>query len=65
MAQDVAKGRRSEIDYMNGLVSRKGIELDIPTPYTDAIVKIMHAVDDGSIAPSAAVADMILAEVRG
>jgi 2-dehydropantoate 2-reductase len=64
MAQDVAKGRRSEIDFMNGLVARKGVEVGVPTPYTDAIIKIMHGVDDGSITPSAAVADMILAEVR-
>ncbi len=64
MAQDVAKGRRSEIDFMNGLVARKGQEVRVPTPYTDAIVKIMHLVEDGSITPSGAVADMILAEVR-
>jgi 2-dehydropantoate 2-reductase len=64
MAQDVAKGRRSEIDFMNGLVARKGVEVGVPTPYTDAIIKIMHGVDDGSITPSAAVADMILAEAR-
>ena len=64
MAQDVAKRRRSEIDFMNGLVSRKGVEVGVATPYTDAIVEIMHGVDDSSITPSAAVADMILAEVR-
>jgi 2-dehydropantoate 2-reductase len=64
MAQDVAKGRRSEIDFMNGLVARKGVEVGVPTPYTDAILKIMHGVDDRSITPSAPVADLILAEVR-
>lgn len=64
MAQDVAKGRRSEIDFMNGLVSRKGVEVGVATPYTNAIIKIMHGVDDRSVAPSEAVADMILAEVR-
>ena len=64
MAQDVAKGRRSEIDFMNGLVARKGVEVEVPTPYTDAMITIMHGVDDRSIRPSQAVADMILAEVR-
>jgi len=64
MAQDVAKGRRSEIDFMNGLVARKGVEVGVATPYTDAIIKIMHGVDDRTITPSEAVADMILAEVR-
>lgn len=31
-AQDLARGRPSEIDYLNGTVVRKGAELGIPTP---------------------------------
>lgn len=31
-AQDVARGRPSEIDFLNGYVVRKGSELNIPTP---------------------------------
>lgn len=31
-AQDVARGRPSEIDFLNGYVVRKGRELNIPTP---------------------------------
>lgn len=31
-AQDVARGRPSEIDFLNGYVVRKGAELNIPTP---------------------------------
>jgi 2-dehydropantoate 2-reductase len=31
-AQDVARGRPSEIDFLNGYVVRKGTELNIPTP---------------------------------
>ena len=30
MAQDVKKGRQSEIDYMNGLICRKGLESGNP-----------------------------------
>ena len=33
---DHIKGRRSEMDYITGLVSRKGRELGIPTPANDA-----------------------------
>ena len=49
MAQDVEKGRRSEIDFMNGLVSQKGREFAVPTPYNDAVIESMHGVDDGTI----------------
>jgi 2-dehydropantoate 2-reductase len=51
MAQDVKKGRRSEIDFMNGFVCRKGREAGVPTPFNDAIVDAMHGIDDGSLAP--------------
>ena len=46
MAQDVYKGRRSEINLMNGLVSAKGREVAIPTPYNDAVIEIMNGIDD-------------------
>lgn len=31
-AQDLARGRASEIDHLNGFVVRKGAALGIPTP---------------------------------
>ena len=31
-AQDLARGRRSEIDYLNGLIVRRGEALGVPTP---------------------------------
>ena len=34
MAQDVHKGRRSEVAFMNGLVCAKGKEVSIPRPTT-------------------------------
>jgi len=60
MAQDVKKGRRSEIDHMNGFVSLKGQEVSIPTPFNDAIVEAMHGIDDGSLAPDPSNVDWIL-----
>ncbi len=47
MAQDAHKGRRSEIDFMNGLVAAKGREVGIPTPFNDAVIEAMRAVDAG------------------
>ena len=31
-AQDLARGKTSEIDFLNGYIVRKGAELGIPTP---------------------------------
>ena len=63
MAQDVKKGRRSEIDYMNGLVAEKGREFSVPTPFNDAIIDAMHGIDDGSLALDAGNIDRILRAV--
>ncbi len=40
--QDVRKGRRTEIDYLNGCVSEKGRQVGVPTPFNDRIVEIVH-----------------------
>ena len=63
MAQDVKKGRRSEVDYMNGLVSQKGLEVSVPTPFNDAIVEAMHGIDDGTLKLEASNVDRILKAV--
>ena len=36
-AQDLARGKSSEIDFLNGYVVRKGAELGIPTPTNHAL----------------------------
>ena len=45
--QDVLKGRSTEIDDLNGYVSRKGREVGIPTPFNDRIVEIVHELGIG------------------
>jgi 2-dehydropantoate 2-reductase len=45
-AQDLARGKRTEIDHLNGYVVRSGERLGIPTPANQlltAIVKLMEA----------------------
>ena len=45
-AQDLARGKRSEIDHLNGYVVRKGEALGIPTPVNrtlHALVKLIEA----------------------
>ena len=52
MAQDVTKGRPTEIDYMNGHVVAQGRAKGVPTPVSTAVVDIMHEVDSGARKPA-------------
>lgn len=60
MAQDVAKGRRSEIDFMNGFVLAKGREAGVPTPVSAAVVDLMHRIDAGQVEPAPGNIDIVL-----
>ncbi len=42
---DHIKGRKNEIEFINGLVSRKGKELGIPTPCNDAVSELARAIN--------------------
>jgi 2-dehydropantoate 2-reductase len=48
MAQDVAKGRRTEIDEMNGHVVAEGRRLGIATPVSAAIADVVREIDAGA-----------------
>jgi 2-dehydropantoate 2-reductase len=45
MAQDVAKGRRTEIDYMNGHVVEQGRKAGVPTPVSGSVVALVREID--------------------
>ena len=60
MAQDVAKGRRSEVDYLNGLVAEKGCEAGIPTPVNHATVEVMRDIDAGRVQPDPSLIDRLI-----
>jgi 2-dehydropantoate 2-reductase len=51
MLQDVMKGRRTEIDYLNGFVAAEGRRVGIPTPFNDAVVEAFHAHAVGALTP--------------
>ena len=51
MGQDMVKGRRTEIEYLNGLVVRKGEEVGIATPANAALTSIVKRVERGELKP--------------
>lgn len=60
MAQDVAKGRRTEIEYMNGYLVQRGKEIGVPTPINSAIVEVVRGIDRGEIKPDASNVERVL-----
>jgi 2-dehydropantoate 2-reductase len=47
MLKDIQKGRRCEIDFINGVVVDAGKTLGVPTPYNQKIVEITHGIENG------------------
>jgi 2-dehydropantoate 2-reductase len=47
MLQDLRKGRRPEIDYINGYVLREGERLGVATPVNAAVTSLLRAVAAG------------------
>lgn len=41
MLQDLEKSRKTEIDYINGVVSEKGKEFGVRTPFNDLVVQLL------------------------
>ena len=52
MAQDIRKGRRTEIDFMNGFIVEKGKALGIPTPSHAKLVELVRKLERGEIQQS-------------
>jgi len=49
--QDMFKGRRTEIQFLNGFVVRKGEEVGIPTPTNKVLTDIVTRVERGELKP--------------
>jgi 2-dehydropantoate 2-reductase len=52
MAQDILKGRRTEIEAMNGFVARKGAEAGVAAPANAKLTEIVTKVERGELKPS-------------
>jgi len=52
MAQDIAKGRRTETDFINGYVAARGAEIGVPAPTHDKMNAVVRRVERGELKPS-------------
>ena len=60
MLADLEKGRKCEIDFINGVVCKAGKEAGIETPLCDKIVEITHGIENGLYEISPANLDFII-----
>ena len=49
MLQDVIKGRRTEIEHLDGYVARRGREVGVATPACDRITELLQRVERGEL----------------
>ena len=52
MLQDLEKGKKTEVDAINGVVCAFGRKVGVPTPMNDKIVDIIHRIENGELTPS-------------
>ena len=53
-AQDMRKGRRTEIQFMNGFIAEKGRLVGVPAPAHEKLTEIVTRVERGELSPAAA-----------
>jgi 2-dehydropantoate 2-reductase len=46
-AQDLARGKRTEIDALNGYIVRRGAELGVPTPVNQTLCALVKLLEEG------------------
>jgi 2-dehydropantoate 2-reductase len=51
MWQDIEKGRKTEVDFVNGYVVRKGQQVHVKTPANELVTRLVHEIEDGKKSP--------------
>ena len=46
--QSLERGRQTEIDYLNGYIRDRGLELGVPTPLNETIIVMIKEVEAGA-----------------
>jgi 2-dehydropantoate 2-reductase len=52
MWQDIEKGRKTEVDFVNGYVVRKGREVGLKTPANELVTRVIKDIEEGKRKPS-------------
>jgi 2-dehydropantoate 2-reductase len=64
LLQDVMRGRRTEIDYLNGYVVDEARRLGVPVPFNEAIVEIYRQHGVGALKPDPRNLEPLLEKLR-
>ncbi|MFA5078117.1 MAG: ketopantoate reductase family protein [Dehalococcoidia bacterium] len=54
MWQDIEKGRKTEVDFVNGYVVRKGKEVGLKTPANEMVTRVIKDIEEGKRKPEPA-----------
>ncbi len=49
MLQDIERGKKTEVDSINGAVCAQGRKVGVPTPCNDKVVEIIHLIENGEL----------------
>ena len=49
MLQDIEKGKKTEVDSINGVVCAFGRKVGCPTPMNDKVVEVIHKIENGEL----------------
>ena len=63
LLQDVIRGRRVEIDALNGWVVERGQDVEVPTPANAAITEVVRSFPVGTLRPDPANLQPVLARL--
>ncbi len=63
MLQDFERGRRTEVDFINGYVAQMGKQIGVPTAMNTAITELVHRIEQGQTQPHPARLEDLLREV--
>ena len=52
MLQDLEAGKQTEVEFINGLLSRTGRQVGVVTPLSDTVVRVVKAIERGEVEAS-------------